>query len=148
MLIGLGCDQAGYDLMQEMKAHLQEKGYELKDYGTYSKDAVDYPIYGKKVAEAVLNKEVDKGLLICGTGIGISLAANRYAGIRAALCGDVFSAKAARLHNDANILAMGGRVLGVGLAAEIVDAFFETEFSNAERHARRISMIEINEGEK
>lgn len=141
-MIALGCDQGGYELMQEVKKHLVERGLEYKDFGTYSSDSVDYPIYGKKVAHAVANGECERGILICGTGIGISITANKIKGIRAALCHDVFSAEATRLHNDANILAMGGRIVGPGLALMIVDKFLDTPFSNEERHARRISMME------
>lgn len=141
-MIALGCDQGGYELMQEVKKHLVERGLEYKDFGTYSSESVDYPIYGKKVAHAVASGECEKGILICGTGIGISITANKIKGIRAALCHDVFSAEATRLHNDANILAMGGRIVGPGLALMIVDKFLDTPFSNEERHARRISMME------
>jgi len=141
-MIALGCDQGGYELMQEVKKHLEARGLEYKDFGTYSSESVDYPIYGKKVAHAVADGECEKGILICGTGIGISITANKIKGIRAALCHDVFSAEATRLHNDANILAMGGRIVGPGLALMIVDKFFDTPFSNEERHARRIGMIE------
>ena len=141
-MIALGCDQGGYELMQEVKRHLEERGLEYKDFGTYSAESVDYPIYGKKVAHAVANGECERGILICGTGIGISITANKVKGIRAALCHDVFSAEATRLHNDANILAMGGRIVGPGLALMIVDKFLDTPFSNEERHARRIGMME------
>jgi len=141
-MIALGCDQGGYELMQEVKKHLVERGLEYKDFGTYSAESVDYPIYGKKVAYAVANGECERGILICGTGIGISITANKVKGIRAALCHDVFSAEATRLHNDANILAMGGRIVGPGLALMIVDKFLDTPFSNEERHARRIGMME------
>ncbi len=141
-MIALGCDQGGYELMQEVKKHLVERGLEYKDFGTYSSESVDYPIYGKKVAHAVAKGECDRGILICGTGIGISITANKVKGIRAALCHDVFSAEATRLHNDANILAMGGRIVGPGLALMIVDKFLDTPFSNEERHARRIGMME------
>ena len=141
-MIALGCDQGGYELMQEVKKHLVERGIEYKDFGTYSSESVDYPIYGKKVAHAVAAGECEKGILICGTGIGISITANKIKGIRAALCHDVFSAEATRLHNDANILAMGGRIVGPGLALMIVDKFLDTPFSNEERHARRIGMME------
>lgn len=123
-------------------AHLKGRGLEFKDYGSYDEQSVDYPIYAKKVAEAILSGECDKGILICGTGIGISIAANKYEGIRAALCTDCFMAEATRLHNDANILAMGGRVVGAGLAIKMVDTFLDTPFSNEERHIRRINMIE------
>ena len=128
--------------MQEVKKHLVERGLEYKDFGTYSSESVDYPIYGKKVAHAVAKGECERGILICGTGIGISITANKVKGIRAALCHDVFSAEATRLHNDANILAMGGRIVGPGLALMIVDKFLDTPFSNEERHARRIGMME------
>lgn len=141
-MIALGSDQAGYLLKQEIIKYLEEKGLEYKDYGSYNEDSVDYPIYGKSVARAIVNGECDKGILICGTGIGISIAANKVKGIRAALCSDCFSAEATRLHNDANILAMGARVLGPGLAVKIVDTFLNTEFSGAERHQRRIDMLE------
>lgn len=141
-MIALGCDSAGYELMQEVKKHLDERGLEYKDFGTYSTEPVDYPIYGKKVAHAVADGECERGILICGTGIGISITANKVKGIRAALCHDVFSAEATRLHNDANILAMGGRVVGPGLALMIVDKFLDTPFSGVERHIRRVAMIE------
>ncbi len=141
-MIALGCDQGGFALMQQVKAHLEERGIEYKDFGTYSEASVDYPEYGKKAAIAVASGECDKGIVICGTGIGISIAANKIKGIRAALCHDTFSAKMTRLHNDANILAMGGRVIGYGLALDVVDAFLDTEFSNEERHVRRIGQLE------
>lgn len=141
-MIALGSDQAGYELKQVIMRHLEERGLEYKDYGSYNADPVDYPVYGKKVAHAVADGECEKGILICGTGIGISIAANKVKGIRAALCSDCFSAEATRLHNDANILAFGARVVGPGLAEKIVDAFIDTEFSGAERHQRRVDMIE------
>ena len=141
-MIALGCDQGGFSLKQEIMAHLKERGLEFKDYGSYDEQSVDYPVYAKKVAEAILSGECEKGILICGTGIGISIVANRYEGIRAALCTDCFMAEATRLHNDANILAMGGRVVGPGLAIKMVDTFLDTPFSNEERHIRRINMIE------
>lgn len=141
-MIALGSDQAGYDLKQIIMKHLEERGLEYKDYGSYSADPVDYPIYGKKVAHAIVDGECDKGILICGTGIGISIAANKVKGIRAAVCSDCFSAEATRLHNDANILAFGARVVGAGLAEKIVDTFLDTEFSGVERHKRRVDMIE------
>lgn len=141
-MIALGCDQAGFQLMQEIKKHLTERGLEYKDFGTFSTEPTDYPIYGKKVAKAVASGECERGILICGTGIGISIAANKVKGVRAALCHDVFSAEATRLHNDANILAMGGRVIGPGLACMIADKFLDTAFSGAERHVRRVAMLE------
>ena len=141
-MIALGCDHGGYELMQEVIAYLDETGLEYNNFGCDSTDAVDYPIYAKKVAKAILAKECEKGILICGTGIGISITANRFKGIRAALCSDCFSAEATRQHNDANILAMGGRVVGPGLAVKIVDTFLNTEFSNAERHMIRVKAID------
>ena len=141
-MIALGSDQAGYNLKQDIIKYLDEKGLQYKDYGSFSEEPVDYPVYGKKVAHAVADGECEKGILICGTGIGISIAANKVKGIRAAQCHDCFSAEATRLHNDANIVAMGARVVGPGLAVKIVDTFLNTEFSGAERHARRIAMLE------
>ena len=144
-MIALGCDHGGFELMQEVKAHLTEKGVEFRDFGTDSTAATDYPIYAKRVAKAILSGECEKGILICGTGIGISITANKFKGIRCAVCHDVFSAEATRLHNDANVLAMGGRVVGPGLALMIVDTFLNTEFSNAPRHINRISQMETEE---
>ena len=141
-MIALGCDHGGYELKQEIIAYLKEKNLEYKDYGTDSKESCDYPVYAKKVANAIVNGECDRGILICGTGIGISITANKIKGIRAALCHDTFSAQATREHNDANILAMGARVVGPGLALKIVDTFLNTEFSNDERHIRRIKQME------
>jgi ribose 5-phosphate isomerase B len=121
---------------------LEERGLEYKNYGCFSSESVDYPVYGKAAAQAVADGECDKAILICGTGIGMSMTANKIKGIRAALCTDCFSAQATREHNDANVLAMGARVTGPGLALMIVDTFLDTPFSNDERHIRRISMIE------
>ena len=141
-MIAIGSDHAGYELKQAVMEHLKERGEEFEDFGCYSPESVHYPVYGKKVAEAVASGKYDKGILICGTGIGISIAANKVKGIRAALCGDCFSAEATRLHNDANILALGARAIGTGLAEKIVDTFLDTEFSGDERHMERIRMIE------
>lgn len=141
-MIALGCDHGGYELMQEVIKHLEERGLEYKNFGCYSKESVDYPVYGRAAAKAVASGECDKGIIICGTGIGISISANKIKGIRAALCHDCFSAQATREHNDANMLAMGARVIGPGLALKIVDIFLDTPFSNDERHVRRIGMIE------
>lgn len=141
-MIALGCDHGGYDLMQEVIKHLEDRKIEYKYFGIEENVSCDYPIYAKKVAHAVVNKDCELGILICGTGIGISIAANKVKGIRAALCHDVFSAEATKQHNNANILAMGGRVVGPGLALKIVDTFIDTPFSNDERHNRRISLIE------
>ena len=141
-MIALGSDHGGYGLKQEIIGYLEEKGIEYKDYGCYDESPCDYPVFGKKAAQEVVSGECEKGILICGTGIGISIAANKIKGVRAALCHDVFSAKATREHNDANMLAMGARVVGPGLALMIVDTFLNTEFSNAERHQKRIDMLE------
>lgn len=141
-MLALGCDHGGYELMQEVKKHLENRGIAYHDFGCSGTESVDYPIYGKKVAEAVARGEFEKGILICGTGIGISIAANKVKGIRAAVCGDCFSAEATRLHNDANIVALGARVTGPGLAVRIVDTFLHTEFSSVDRHIRRVEMIE------
>ncbi len=141
-MIALGCDHGGFELMQEVKKHLKERGLEFKDFGTDSTASCDYPVYAKAVAKAVQSGECEKGILICGTGIGISITANKFKGIRCALCHDCFSAEPTRLHNDANVLAMGGRVVGPGLALKIVDTFLDTPFSEEERHKRRIAMID------
>jgi len=141
-MIGIGCDHGGVGLKQEIIKYLEEHNLEFHDYGCYDESSCDYPVYAKKVANAVASGECEKGILICGTGIGISIAANKVKGIRAALCHDCFSAQATREHNDANILAMGARVVGPGLALKIVDTFLNTEFSNDERHIRRINLIE------
>ena len=141
-MIALGCDHGGFELKQEIMRFLEEKRISYRDCGTYTKDSCDYPEYAKKVAEQIRSGECEKGILICGTGIGISIAANKVKGIRAALCHDCFSAEATRLHNDANILCMGGRVVGPGLALKIVDVFLNTPFSGDERHIRRIGLIE------
>ncbi len=141
-MIALGSDQGGYELKQEIIKHLEERGLEFKDYGSYTSESVDYPVYAKAVANAIVTGECDRGILVCGTGIGISIAANKIKGIRAAVCTDCFTAEATRLHNDANILALGGRVVGPGLALKIVDTFLDTEFSNEERHIRRVKAIE------
>ena len=141
-MLAIGCDHGGFELKQEIIKYLAEKNIPYKDFGCDTPEAVDYPVIGKAVAYAVANGECEKGILLCGTGIGISIAANKVKGIRAALCSDCFSAEATRLHNDANILAMGGRVVGPGLAVKIVDTFLNTPFSGEERHRRRISMIE------
>ena len=140
-MIAIGCDHGGYDLKMEVIAHLKNRGFDVKDFGCDSKDSCDYPVYAKKVAEAVANKECELGILICGTGIGMSIVANKIPGIRAALCADCFSAQATKEHNNANILCMGARTTGPGLALMIVDKFVDTPFSNDERHIRRISMF-------
>lgn len=140
MNIAVGSDHAGFRLKEVVKKHLQSKNIEFKDFGTYSEQSCDYPDIAKDVAEAVRDGDFEFGILICGTGIGISIAANKIRGIRAALCHDTFSAKAARAHNNANILAMGARVIGEGLCLEIVDAFLNTQFEGG-RHQRRVDKI-------
>lgn len=141
-MIALGCDHGGYPLMKEVISYLDNAGIPYKNFGTYSEEACDYPVFGKLAANAVASGECEKGILICGTGIGISITANKIHGIRAAICGDCFSAKACREHNDANMLALGARVVGAGLAIEIVKLFLETPFSNQARHQNRIAQIE------
>ena len=141
MKIVLASDHGGFELKEEIKKHLTEQGYEIEDIGTHSKDSVDYPEYGRKAAEIVAAGEADRGILCCGTGIGISLAANKVNGIRCAVVSDAFSAKMCRAHNNANMLSLGGRVVGVGLALELVDLFMATEFEGG-RHQRRVDMIE------
>lgn len=141
MIIGLGSDHGGYNLKTEIVKYLEEKGIECVDFGpNNSLESVDYPVYGETVANAVKNGEVDYGILCCGTGIGISLAANKIPGIRCAVVSDVFSAKMSKAHNNANMLSLGERVLGRGLALEIVEAWINTEFEG-DRHSRRVDMI-------
>lgn len=141
-MIGIASDHGGINLKTEIIKYLELNNIAFKDYGTNSTEAVNYPIYAKKVAQDVSNKTLDKAILICGTGIGMSIVANKIKNVRAGLCHDVFSAKATREHNDANILAMGERVIGVGLALNIVETFLTTEFSGEQRHIDRIDMIE------
>ena len=138
MKLAIGSDHGGFELKQEVLQHLKERGFEATDYGCFDGKSCDYPIYSAKVCEAIKNGAADLGILICGTGIGMSMAANKEPGIRAALCHDVFSAKATREHNDANVLCMGARVVGPGLALMIIDTFLDTNFSGDERHLRRI----------
>ena len=139
MKIVIGSDHGGFELKQEVMDHLKKRGIEIIDVGCYSAESCDYPVYAKPVTEAIQNGDADLGILICGTGLGMSMAANKEKGIRAALCHDTFSAKATREHNNANILCMGARVVGPGLALMIIDTFIDTPFSNDERHIRRIS---------
>ena len=141
-MIAIGSDHGGFALKKALMAHLEERGLAYQDFGTYDEASCDYPVYAKKVARAVADGACERGILICGTGIGVSIAANKIPGIRAALCGDCFSAEATRLHNDANVLCMGARVVGEGLALKIADTFLDTPFSQDERHIRRISLIE------
>ena len=141
MKIAIGCDHGGYALKLAVKKHLEEKGYEVIDYGCHGTESVDYPVYGEKVGRAVARGECELGVLICGTGIGISLAANRVKGVRAAVCSEPYSAEMTRRHNNANIIAFGARVVGEGTAMTIVDAFLGAQFDGG-RHARRVDMIE------
>mgnify|MGYP000578612967 CR=1 FL=1 len=140
MKIAIGNDHSALELKAVVIKHLEENGHEVVDYGTNTNESCDYPIYGEKVALAIKNNEAELGILICGTGIGISLAANKVPGIRAAVCSEPYSAKMTRAHNNANILAFGARVVGQDLAKMIVDAFVNTKFEG-ERHQRRVDML-------
>ena len=142
MKIALWCDHGGFALKLLIIEYLKKEGIEFKDFGCNDKKSCDYPEYAKIVANSVVNGECKLGILICGTGIGMSIAANKVKGVRAALCGDCFSAEATREHNNANILCLGARVIGEGLALKIVDIFLKSDFSNDERHIRRIGLIE------
>jgi len=141
-MIALGSDHGGYELKQKVIQYLEERKIPYQDMGCGSKDSCDYPVFGHAVAKAVADGSCEKGIVICTTGIGISISANKVAGVRCALCGDVFSAKMTRLHNDANVLAMGAGIVGENLALEIVETFINTAFSGEERHQRRIDLIE------
>ncbi len=141
-MIAIGCDHGGYELKKEIIQYLESKNLAYKDFGCDSTASVDYPVYGKAVAKAVASGECEKGILICGTGIGMSIVANKVPGVRCALCSDCFSAEATREHNDTNVMALGARVTGPGLAIKIVDIWLNTPFSGDERHIRRINMIE------
>ena len=138
--IAIGSDHAGFAIKEALKQYLTEKGYDVKDFGTDSEASCDYPDYAFAVAECVAAKEADKGVLVCGTGIGMSMAANKHTGIRAACCSDTFSARMTRMHNDANVLCMGARVVGAGLATDIAQLFLETEFEGG-RHQRRVDLV-------
>ncbi len=140
MKVAIGCDHGGLHLKEDIKSLLADGGYEVTDFGTNSTDSVDYPDIAVPVANAVANSEFDRGILICGTGIGIGIAANKVKGIRAALCHDTFSAHASREHNNANILTMGERIIGPGLARDIVKIWLTTEFEGG-RHERRVAKI-------
>lgn len=141
-MIAVGCDHAGYDLKNELIRHLEDRGYEVRDLGTYSTDSCDYPDYAKKVCEEVVAGRAEKGLLVCGTGIGMSMAANKVRGIRAAVLSDEFSARATREHNDANVLCLGARVLDKDRAVKLLDIFLDTPFSEGVNHIRRIGKLE------
>ena len=141
-MIAIGSDHGGYDLKQSVIHHLEERGISCEDMGCYGKESCDYPTFGRAVAHAVAEGRCEKGIVLCTTGIGISIVANKVKGIRCALCGDTVSAKLTRLHNDANVLAMGGGILGENLALEIVDTCLDTPFSGEEKHCRRVGLIE------
>lgn len=140
MKLGFGSDHAGFKLKEILKEYMDKLGYECVDYGTYSEERVDYPDFGEKVGLAVTNKEIDFGILVCGSGIGISIVANKVKGVRAALCSDPYSAKLARLHNDANVVAVGARLIGEDMAKKIVENFVTGEFEGG-RHCGRIDKI-------
>lgn len=141
-MIAIGCDHGALDLKNQIIEHLKERGIECRDVGTYTEKSCDYPEYAHKVTELVLSGECKEGILLCGTGIGMSIAANKVKGIRAALCGDCFSAQMTKEHNNANVLCMGARVIGSELAFRITDTFLDSKFSDEERHVRRIEKLE------
>ncbi|MGI5971760.1 MAG: ribose 5-phosphate isomerase B [Oscillospiraceae bacterium] len=139
-MLAIGCDHGGFALKNEIKKYLDASNIEYRDFGTFSDESCDYPDFAEKAARAVASGECERGLLFCGTGIGISIAANKVRGIRAAVCSDCYSAEMSRRHNDANILCLGGRVVGAGLAEKIVEVFLNSEFEGG-RHARRVEKI-------
>ena len=141
-MIALACDHGGFDMKQIVIEYLEEKGIAYKDFGCYDKTSSDYPVFARPAAEAVASGECEKGIVVCTTGIGISIVANKVKGVRAALCNDPYAAKMTRLHNDANVLALGGGMIGKNMAIDILETFLNTEFSEGENHIRRISMIE------
>lgn len=141
-MIAIGCDHGGLEMKNQIIEHFKKRGMELKDVGCYESRSCDYPVYANKVTDLVTSGECELGILVCGTGIGMSIAANKVKGIRAALCGDCFSAQATREHNNANVLCLGARVIGPELAFRIADIFVDTSFSDDERHNRRIGMLE------
>ena len=147
MKIVIGCDHAATELKETVKAHLTAKGYDVTDVGTYSSDSCHYPVYAHAACEKILNGECELGILICGTRIGMSMAANKHKGIRAACCSDTFSARLTREHNDANILCFGARVVGQGLALDLVDAFLGAEYLNNGNHVTRVAMLNDIENE-
>ena len=147
MKIVIGCDHAGFQIKNAVKEHILKKGYEVVDVGTYSTDSCHYPVYAHAAAEKIQSGECELGILICGTGIGMSMAANKHKGIRAACCSDVFSARLTREHNDANMLCFGERVVGVGLALDLVDAFLGGVYMNSGNHPLRVAMLsDMEEG--
>ena len=138
--IVIGCDHGGLELKNEIITHLQNRGIEVLDVGTYTADSCNYPDYAELLCAKIQSGEFERGILVCGTGIGMSIAANKHNGIRAACCSDTFSARMARMHNDANVLCLGGRVVGAGLACDMVDLFTDTEFEGG-RHSIRVGML-------
>ena len=140
-MIAIGSDHGGFDLKEQVKKHLVERGFEVKDFGCFDKSSVDYPDFGVAAAKAVADGTCEKGIVVCTTGIGISIAANKVKGIRCALCSEPLGAKMTRLHNDANMLALGGGVIGVNMGLEIVDTFLDTPFSGEDKHTRSINKI-------
>ena len=141
MKIAIGCDHGGYLLKQDILIWLEENDYEFEDFGCYNTESVDYPVYAEKVARAVASGECEKGIVICTTGIGVSMAANKVKGIRCALCGDSYSAEMTRRHNDANVLAMGAGIIGPNMAKKITEVFLTTAFEGG-RHARRMGLLD------
>lgn len=141
-MIALACDHGGFDMKQIVIEYLEEQGIAYKDFGCYDKTSCDYPVFARPAAEAVASGECEKGIVVCTTGIGISIVANKVKGIRAAVCNDPYAAKMTRLHNDANVLALGGGMIGKNMAIDILETFLNTEFSEGENHIRRISLIE------
>ena len=139
--IAIGCDHVGFELKTHIIEHLQSKGYSIKDFGTHNTERTDYPLYAKAVSDAVTNGECEKGILVCGTGIGISIAANKVKGVRAVVCSEPYSALLSRQHNDTNVLALGSRVVGRDLALMITDIWLDGEFEGG-RHQRRVDMLE------
>jgi len=139
--LAIGCDHAGVALKNEIIMHLEQKGISVTDVGTYTEESVDYPVYANKVCDLITEKKSELGILVCGTGIGMSMAANKRKGIRAAVCENTFSARLTRIHNDANVLCLGARVTGIGLALDMVDLFVDTDFEGG-KHERRINMYE------
>ena len=148
MKIVIGCDHAATELKKIVKEHLEKSGYETVDVGTYTSDSCHYPVYAHAACEKILSGECELGILICGTGIGMSMAANKHKGIRAACCSDTFSARLTREHNDANMLCFGARVVGAGLALDLVDAFLGAEYLNNGNHVVRVGMLTDIENEK
>ena len=141
MILAIGCDHGGYLLKQDILIWLEENDYDFEDFGCYNTESVDYPVYAEKVARAVASGECEKGIVICTTGIGVSMAANKVKGIRCALCGDSYSAEMTRRHNDANVLAMGAGIIGPNMAKKITEVFLTTAFEGG-RHARRVGLLD------